>query len=89
MKTRDTQGSFITLIWTLLAKVKDVINANCVPIHPRADVVADLFLRPVVCRSIQRRQAEEARLSNFVFRYSSSPPRATSCASSSLSGVLE
>ena len=71
MKTRDTQGSFINLIWTLIAKVKEVTNASSVPIHPRADVARDLLLQPVVFRSLQRRQAEEARLSPRVFRFSS------------------
>jgi hypothetical protein len=71
MKTRDKQGSFILLIRTLIAKVKELTEAPTVLLHPRDDLVADLFLRPVVCRSMQRRRADEARLSNLVFRYSS------------------
>jgi len=82
MSTRDTQGSFIRIIWALIVKVKE-LTATSVPIHPRADVVADLLLLPVVTRGTQRRQAEEARLSHMVFRYSSSNPCASSCASSS------
>ena len=85
MKTRDTQGSFITLIWTLMAKVKEITNGNGVITYPRADMVADLLLLPVVSRTMQRQLVEEARVSNLVFRYSSSPPRASSCASSSSS----
>ncbi len=72
MKTQDTQGSFITLIWTLIAKVKDVTSATSVPIHPRADMATDLLLQPVVFRGMQRRLAEEASLSPRVFRFSSS-----------------
>jgi hypothetical protein len=74
MKTRDTQGSFIILIWTLIAKVKEVTSAPVVSIHPRADLVADLLLRPLIFRCMQRRQAEETRLSQRVFRYCSSCP---------------
>ena len=81
MKTRESQGSFITVIWALIGKVKEVCAAG-VPIHPRADLVAGLVLRPVVVRSMQRRLAEEAQLSNRVFRYSSSHSCAASCASS-------
>lgn len=83
MKTRDTQGSFITVIWELIAKVKEVV-AGSFPIHPRADVVAGLLLLPVISRMTQRRLAEEARLGDMVFRYNSSSSRASSCASSSL-----
>ena len=72
MKTKYTQGSFITLIWTLEAKVKDVTTASGVPIHPRADMVAHLLLQPVVFRTMQRRLAEEARLCARVFRFSNS-----------------
>jgi hypothetical protein len=71
MKTRDTQGSFITIIWTLIGKVKE-LAATGVPIPPRAELVADLLLFPVVTRTMQRRQAEETRLGGLVFRYSSS-----------------
>jgi len=71
MKTRDTQGSFITVIWTLIGKVKE-LAATGVPIPPRADLVADLLLFPVVARTTQRRLAEEARLNGLVFRYSNS-----------------
>ena len=38
---------------------------------PRAATVADLLLQPVVSRTMQRRLAEEARLSSIVFRFSS------------------
>ena len=82
MSTRDTQGSFIRIIWALIGKVKELAT-NGVPIPPRDDVAADLLLLPVVTRGRQRRQAEEAHLSHMVFRYSSSNPCASSCASSS------
>ena len=72
MKTENTQGSFMLLIWTLIAQVKDLTNAPMVPILPRADVAADLLLLPVVSRGMQRRQAEEARLADRVYRFSSS-----------------
>ncbi len=71
MNTRDTQGSFIILIWTLIARVKELTRAPIVPIHPRADLVADLFLRPMVCRSMQRRRAEDASLNHRGYRFSS------------------
>ena len=85
MKTRDTQGSFITVIWTLIAMVRECTSRTGAPNHPRAEMVADLLLLPVVSRTMQRRLAEEARLTHLVFRYSSSPPCASSCASSSSS----
>jgi hypothetical protein len=88
MKTRDTQGSFIILIWALIAKVEQLTNVPGVSTYPRAELVADLLLRPLVCRSMQRQQAEEARLSQRVFRYSGSHPSTPSCASSSLSRLL-
>lgn len=72
MNKRDAQGSFIVLIWTLIGKVKELANGPIVLFHPRADVVADLLLRPVVSRSMQRRQAEEASLNHRVYRFSSS-----------------
>jgi hypothetical protein len=72
MKAQGTQGSFITVIWTLIAKVKEVTGIASVPIHPRVDVVSDLLLQPLVSRSIQRRLVEEARLSPRVYRFSSS-----------------
>ncbi len=71
MKTRDTQGSFIALIWTLIAKVKEVTNAVGIPIHPPAHMAADLLLLPVVSRSTQRRLAEDAGLNHRVYRFSS------------------
>lgn len=83
VKTRNTQGSFIILIWTLIAKVKEIANAPMVLIYPHSDVVASLLLRPVISRCVQRRQAEEARLSQRVFRYSSSSSDAPSYVSSS------
>jgi len=78
MKTREPQGSFIILIWTLMTKVQQVCTAG-VPIHPRADSVADLLLRPLVSRVALRRRAEEGRFSNLVVRYSSYHPCASSC----------
>jgi hypothetical protein len=83
MKARSTQGSFIILIWTLIATVKRITAAPCVFVYPRADKVASLLLHPVLCRCMQRRQADEARLSQRVFRYSSSSSDAPSYASSS------
>ena len=71
MKTRDTQGAFISLIWTLIAKVKQITTASSVPIHPHADMAADLLLQPVVSRSTQRRLAEDVSLSYQVYRFSS------------------
>jgi hypothetical protein len=73
-----TQGSFINLIWALIAKIKEVTRAPIVHIHPGAEVVAGLFLVPVICRNTMRGQAEEACLSERVFRYSSSQPFASS-----------
>jgi len=70
MKTRDTQGAFITLIWTLIAKVKEITNAERLPIHPRADLVAALLLQSVVSRSTQRRLVEDASLNHRVYRFS-------------------
>ena len=87
VKTRNTQGSFIILIWTLIAKVKQIANAPVVPTYPRADIMPSLLLCPVICRCTQRRQAEEARLSQRVFRYSSSQSNPPSYTSSFLSGV--
>jgi hypothetical protein len=74
MKSQDKQESLIIVIWALIAKVKQLTNASGVTIYPPAEMVADLLLRPIVCRSIQRRQAEEASVSQRVFRYSSSHP---------------
>ncbi len=71
MKTRDTQGAFITLIWTLIAKVKEVTQTERLPIHPRAELVAELLLQSVVSRSTQRRLAEDASLNHRVYRFSS------------------
>src|SRR5271157_4917148 len=71
MKTRESQGSFIDVIRTLMAKVQQLSAAN-VSIPPRADLVAGFLLLPIASRSVQRRRAEETRLSNLVFRYSSS-----------------
>lgn len=71
MKTRDSQGAFISLIWTLIAKVKEVTNAASVPIYPHADMAADLLLLPVVSRSTQRRMAEDACFNHRVYRFSS------------------
>jgi hypothetical protein len=71
MKTRNGQGTFILLIWTLIAKVKQLARAPIVLLHPGADLVVDLLLWPLLLRSVQRRQAEEARLSSRVYRFSS------------------
>ena len=79
MNRQDAQGSFIVLVWTLIGKVKEFIQAPIVPIHPRAEVVADLLLLPIVSRSMQRRQAEEARLSDRVYRFSSVSDSFSSC----------
>jgi hypothetical protein len=89
MKTRNTQGSFISLIWTLIVTVKRITATPCVLIYPHSDVVASLLLRPVISRCVQRRQAEEARLSQRVFRYSSSPCNTPSYTSSFWSGVQQ
>lgn len=80
METHDTQGLFMIIIWTLIARVKELTESPIVPIHPRADLVTDLFLRPVISRSIRRQEAEDARLRNRIFRYSSPHPCASSCA---------
>lgn len=87
MKTQNTQGSFILLIGTLIAKVQQFAYAPGVPLHPRGVMVASFLLRPLLCRCTQRRQAEEARLSQGVFRYCSSPSNTPSYASSFSSGV--
>lgn len=71
MNRRDAQGSFIVLIWTLIAKVKDLAKTPIVLFHPRADMVADLLLRPLIDRSMQRRLAEDASLNHRVYRFSS------------------
>jgi hypothetical protein len=88
MKTQDAQGSFITLIWTLIAKVKDVTTASSVPIPPRADMVTDLFLQPVVSRTMQRRLVEEACLNPRVFRFSSVDNATRPCWSGSSSKLF-
>ena len=87
MKPRDTKGAFISLIWTLIAKVKEVTNASGVPIHPHADVAADLLLLPVVSRSTQRRLAEDASLNLRVYRFSSVDNATSPCWSGSPSKV--
>ncbi len=46
MKTRDTQGSFIILIWALIAKVEQLTNVPGVSTYPRAELVADLLTAP-------------------------------------------
>jgi hypothetical protein len=71
MRTHDTQGSFIALISTPTAAVEETGTAESVSIHPRADFVAALLLEAVVFRSMQRRLAEEARLTPKVYRFSS------------------
>jgi hypothetical protein len=98
MRTQDTQGSFITLIRTFLAKAKEVsdvapaastADTGSVPVHPRADVVANLLLLRVLSGKLQERLADQDRLGDRVFRYSSSDPCVRCSASSSLSGVLK
>ena len=68
MNTRDMQGSFIALIST--PTVKEVA-AESVPIHPRANFVAELLLQSVVSRTTQRRLAEDASFDHRVYRFSS------------------
>lgn len=87
MKTRDTQGSFVGLIWTLIVTVKRLTAAPRVLIYPHVDMAAGFLLCPVICRCMQRQQAEEARLSQRVFRYSSSRLDTPSYTSSFLSEV--
>ena len=76
MKTREMQGSFIALIST--PTVKEVA-AESVPIHPRANFMAELLLQSVVSRTTQRRLAEDASLSDRVYRFSSANPSFSSC----------
>jgi hypothetical protein len=97
MRTQDTQGSFITLIQRFLAKVKeisDVASADSTvdiasgSVHPRADVVANLLMLRVLSLKIQKRLADEERVSERIFRYCSSNPQ-TPFSVSSLRGVLK
>jgi hypothetical protein len=85
MNTHHMQGSFITLIWTLIAKLKEVTTANSVSIPPRAGMVADLLLRPIMSRTMQRRLAEDASLNHRVYRFSSVDKATLLCWSSSCS----
>ncbi len=84
MRTQDTQGSFITLIQRFLAKVKEIsevasadstADAASASIPPRVEVVANLFMLHVLCLKIQKRLADQDRLSERIFRYSSSDPQ--------------
>jgi hypothetical protein len=79
MNTRDNQGAFITLIWTLIAKVKEIADAPSGPIHPHADIEADLLLLPVVSRGTQRRLAEDATLNHRAYRFSSVDSATLAC----------
>lgn len=93
MRTQKTQGSFITLIRTFLAKAKEVsdvasnASTDGAPVHPRADVVANLLVLRALSSKIQERLAEDDRGGERVFRYNSSPPSKPSYASSSSSEV--
>ncbi len=97
MRTQHSQGSFITLIRTLLAKAKEVSDAasnadtESVPLHPRdlrVEAVANLLVLRELSRKIQERLAEEDnRHGERVFRYSSSPPPNPPYASSSSTEV--
>ncbi len=95
MRTQDTQGSFITLIRTFLAKAKELSDAastadtGSVPIPPRAGVVANLLVLRVLSIKLQERLSDQDRLGERVFRYSSSDPFAPRSASSSLPGVVK
>lgn len=85
MNTQDMQGSFITLIWTLIAMVQDITNAERVPLPPHADMVADLLLQPIISRTMQRQLVEEARLNPRVYRYNSADNATPPCWSGSRS----
>lgn len=71
MNTRNAQGSFIVLIWTLIVKVKELTNTPIVLFPTRAGMAADFLLLPVVSRSTQRRLTEDASLNERVYRFSS------------------
>ena len=94
MRTQNRQGSFITLIRTLLTKAKEVsdVAANAdtqsSPIHPRAEVVANLLVLRAISVRMQERLAEEERLAERVFRYSSSDPCAAGCSSLRIRGLV-
>ncbi len=95
MRTQDTQGTLITLIRTFLAKTKEIsdvasadsiVDTASVSLHPRADVVANLLMLRVLFMKIQKRLADEDRLSERIFRYSSSNPCSPTGAFSYLRG---
>lgn len=71
MSTRDAQGAFIALISKAPAEVEEIDAAESLPIHPRAEFLAALLLDSIISRSMQRQQAEEARLCPKVYRFSS------------------
>jgi len=79
MNKRNAQGSFIVLIWTLIGKVKELAYAPIVLIPPRAAIMTDLLLRPVITRSKQRRLAEDASSDHRVYRFSSVDNATTPC----------
>ena len=88
MKTRDTQGSFILLIWTLIAKVKDVTNAPVVPIYPRRHGGRPYFAArrfQMYAEAADRRVPPQR--TSFPLQQLP-PPLRTSCASSSSWRVL-
>jgi len=78
MKTRQTHGAFIALIWALMRKVEEVTTGS-VCTHPRPDMAADLLLQPVVSRGLQRRLAEDAGLTHRVYRFSSVDNETATC----------
>lgn len=88
MRTQDTQGSFITLIRTFLAKAQEVsegvsvADPSNVATNPRAEVVANLLVLRALPVRLQERLGDEDQPGEKVFRYSSSKPCATSDASS-------
>jgi len=71
MKTRDAQGSFITVTWTLIAKVKELADAPIVLVPPRADMADGSLLQPMISCSMHRELVKEARLDPRVLRSSS------------------
>lgn len=82
MRTQGSQGSFINLIRTLLAKAKEVsdtapdADVEIVPLHPRdprAEAVANLLVLGVLSKIQERLAEENNRHGERVFRYNSSP----------------
>lgn len=80
MKMRDTQRALITFLRTLVTKVNNVATvpaiamdatSDAVSVYPRAGMAADLFLLRALSKTIQSRLAEEARVTERTFRFSS------------------